>query len=164
MGARQFTDGTDPNNTLYSTNPSTTPWLRHSNSTQGVTRSLYNSLETTYNGSISTSNSTTGVEQSNASQNTWATFQPGGANSGGISFQTWNPTNEGGPSDILYFDRIIPGTGASVQIGWFTLGSDGTLTFFAEPVPDAVNTASLFAGALLLLGLLDWQRRRTLSA
>ena len=50
--------------------------------------------------------------------------------------------------------QIVPGT--------FTLSSDATLTYTAIPEPSPI--ASLFTGALLLLGLLDWQRRKTLRA
>jgi hypothetical protein len=164
VGARQFTDGTDPNNTLYSTNPNAAPWARHSNSTQGVSRSNIDSMGSGFTGSLSTTNCPTCVIQSNSATNSYASWQPGGSNSFGISFATWNPTNEGHPSDTLYLDRIIPGTGASQLLGFFNLASNGTLTYTAESVPDAVNTASLFAGALLLLGLLDWQRRKTLRA
>jgi hypothetical protein len=146
VGARQFTDGTDPNNTLYSSNPSAMPWLRHSNSTQGVTRSLIDSMGLTYDGNLSTNNCPTCIIQADSTQNSYRSFQPpGGVNSGGISFQTWNPSNQGGPPVLLYFNRIIPSTTAGLpgqSIGTLTVDSSGTLTYTAAAPPQAQSAFS----------------------
>jgi len=71
--------------------------------------------------------------------NSYASFQPGGANSGGISFQRWNPSNEGATSSLLYVSKLAPGAaGTGVVVGAFSLDSSGVLYFY----PPAAITAT----------------------
>jgi hypothetical protein len=159
VGGRLVAGGGDSMNTLYSTNPNATAWNRGSNSAQSGITSLTDSLGTTYDGNQSTANSPGGIIQMNSSANTWATFQPGGNNSGGISFQFWNPTNEGTPNQTLFFNRIVPGSGPGQLLGSFNISTDGSLTFSAVPEPSTI--ASSVAGAALLVAVMMWRRKST---
>ena len=132
-GGRQISASGDPANTLYSTNPNSNPWPRRSDTAQSFTTSLIATLGNAFSGNPPTPNNPMGLIQSAAGSNSYASFQPGGAHSGGISFQTWNPWNEGGPPMSLFFDRIIPGSGPSTLLGTFVLGCNGQLTFTAGP-------------------------------
>ena len=62
----------------------------------------------TFAGNQPSPNNPQGLVQSATSTNSYASFQPDGANSNGISFQTWNPWNEAGPANHLFFNRIAP--------------------------------------------------------
>jgi hypothetical protein len=74
-------------------------------------------------------------------QNSYATFQPRGSNSGGISYQTWNPTIEGYPSSALTFCRIIPGMGPSEILGTLSVSNTGVVMFSpGGPRPPTVAT------------------------
>src|SRR5689334_20790827 len=128
-GRTQFPGGGDPGRTLYSTNPLGMAWPRHSSSTQGVTASLLASQGIAYDGSTSTTNKPKAVVQQAQDENSYAYFQPGGAGSGGISYQTWNPTNEGYPPTTLTLCRITPGTGPSTILGTLSLSANGVVLF-----------------------------------
>lgn len=146
-GGRQVAASGDPANTLYSTDPSANPWPRHSDGLQSFTTSLIATLASHFAGNQSTANNPHGLIQNAAGIGSYASFQPGGANSGGISFQTWNPWNEGVPAATLFFDRIAPGSGPSTVLGAFTLNSSGQVTFTAatggsSPTPTATATAT----------------------
>ena len=137
-GGRQVVSGGDPANVLYSTNPVVTPWASHSVTAQSFTSSLTSALGNTFAGNNSTANNVRGLVQSAASNNSYASFQPPGANSGGISFQAWNPSNEGSPANTLYLNRIAPGACATV-LGTLTLNSSGQVNFTATLTPPPVN-------------------------
>lgn len=143
-GGRQIAGGGDPMNTLYSTNPEAEPWPRRSDTAQGATTSLIAQMANFFAGNMSTANNPFGLIQNAVSNNSYASFQPGGANSGGISFQTWNPWNEGAPSVILYFDRILPGGGGgpSQLLGSFMLTANGELFFTAAGGPSPTPSIS----------------------
>ena len=130
IGGRQIGASGDPDNALYSTNPLANPWPRRSDSAQSFTTSLITALGNTFAGNNPTSNNPQGLVQSRAGSNSYASFQPGGANSSGISFQTWNPTNEAGPANTLFFDRITPGSGTSTVLGALLLDSSGQLELY----------------------------------
>ena len=143
--------GNDPKKTLYATrqrnSPGTqsSPWLRGSDTSQGVTTSKMVSMAARYTSSTSTANSPgKGVSQDNSVSNSYASYQPGGSpfnNNGGISFAAFNPTCEGdfttGVANSvldLYrmtFDPNVVGqpTNPGDFVGTFTIASDGTLTF-----------------------------------
>jgi hypothetical protein len=159
VGGRLVASGGDVANTLYSSNPNPTAWPRRSNSSQSGTTSLTDALGTTYDGNNSTNNSDTAIIQADASTNSYRSFQPGGPNSGGISFQTWNPTNEGGPGLTLTLDRIVPSStgGSSQNLGTLQLESNGTVVFTAVPEPSSLASVGLGAG--LLVAFLFWRRR-----
>jgi hypothetical protein len=146
QGGRVVAGGGDPANVLYSTNPSADPWPRRSDTAQSFTTSLIAGMANSFAGNLSTPNNPMGLIQNASSNNSYASYQPGGENSGGISFQTWNPWNEGAPSTLLYFDRIVPGSGDSELLGRFTLSSNGVLTYSAgpggSPTPTATATAT----------------------
>src|SRR4029077_14043423 len=135
-GGRLVTGGGDVANTLYSSNPTNIPWPRRSNSSQSGTTSLPEARGTTYDGNNSTGNSDTAIIQADGSANSYASFQPGGPNSGGISYQTWNPSNEGTPGLTLTLDQIIPSStgGASQLVGTLALMDNGTVLFTAAPM------------------------------
>lgn len=147
-GGRQIAASGDPDNTLYSTNPVSTPWPRRSGTAQGFTTSLIAAMGNAFAGNLSTVNNPRGLIQNANSNNSYASYQPPGANSGGISFQTWNPWNEGPPGNPLYLNRIIPGSGASIFLGALMLSSSGEVTFTApggaspSPTPTATATAT----------------------
>jgi hypothetical protein len=159
VGGRVLANGGDVANTLYSSNPSDIPWLRRSNSSQSGTTSLTDAMGTTYDGNLSTANSPTAIIQAIGSSNSYASFQPGGVNSGGISFQTWNPKNEGGPVLTLTLDRIVPSStgGQSQDLGTLQLLTNGNVVFTAVPEPSSL--ASMGLGAGLLVAFLAWRRR-----
>lgn len=147
-GGRVIAAAGDPDNTLYSTNPSSTPWPRRSGTAQGFTTSLIAGMGSTFAGNLSTVNNPHGLIQNAASNNSYASYQPGGENSNGISFQTWNPWNEAVPGNPLYLNRIVPGSGASIFLGALMLSSSGQVTFTApggaspSPTPTATATAT----------------------
>ena len=137
-GGRQIAASGDPANVLYSTNSKSNPWPRRSDTAQSFTTSLIAALGNTFAGNNPTVNNPQGLVQSASSSNSYASFQPGGVNSGGISFLTWNPWNDAAPATTLFFNRIAPGSGASTVLGTFTLACDGTLSFtaaMAVPTP-----------------------------
>jgi hypothetical protein len=136
VGGRLVAAGGDVANTLYSSNPTNIPWPRRSNASQSGTTSLTDAMGTTYDGNLSTPNSNTAIIQQDGSANSYASFQPNGPNSGGISFQTWNPYNEGTPDMTLTFDRIVPSSsgGQSQLLGTLALMDNGTVLFTAAPM------------------------------
>jgi hypothetical protein len=164
VGGRLTASGGDVANTLYSSDPTNIPWPRRSNSSQSGTTSLTDALGTTYDGNTSTNNCPTCIIQADNSTNSYRSFQPGGPNSGGISFQTWNPTNEGTPGLTLTFDRIVPSSsgGSSQDLGTLQLMTNGTVLFTAVPEPSSLASISLGAG--LLLALMAWRRKRSNQA
>jgi hypothetical protein len=149
VGGRQIGASGDPDNTLYSTNPLPNPWPRRSDTAQSFTTSLIAGMGNAFAGNNPTANNPNGLIYSATTSNGYATFQPGGANSNGISFQTWNPSDEGVPAGILSFDRITPGSGASALLGTLVLGCTGQLTFtaVAAPTPSPTPTATATATA-----------------
>jgi len=139
-GAQDFDAGTgDPDSTLYSSNPIVTPWQTDSPSSQSITSGLVSSMGFQYGGDNSTANSDVAVIQNALQPNSYADFQPGGSQSNGISFERWQPSNEGSPGQILYFNRGAPQFPAVPYevLGWFELKSDGTVIFHApgDPTP-----------------------------
>ena len=161
VGGRVLAAGGDVANTLYSSNPSTIPWPRRSNSSQSGTTSLTDAMGTNFDGNLSTNNCPTCIIQADGSTNSYRSFQPGGPNSGGISFQTWNPTNEGTPGLTLTFDRIVPSStgGSSQDLGTLQLFANGNVLFTAVPEPSSLASISLGAG--LLVALMAWRRKRS---
>ena len=141
-GGRQIAAMGDLANTLYSTNPSSNPWPRHSDTGQGITTSLIAGMASHFAGNLSTPNNPHGLIQNANGNNSYASYQPGGANSGNISFQTWNPWNEGEPATLLYFNRIVPGSGPSTNLGALMLSSNGVLNFTAPGGPSPTPTAT----------------------
>src|SRR5262249_48281016 len=92
VGGRQVAGSGDVANTLYSTNPLYNAWPRHSDSAQAFVSSLITAMGNTFAGNNPTSNNPQGLIQNASSSNSYRSYQPGGPNSGGISFQMWNPS------------------------------------------------------------------------
>src|SRR5262249_52543954 len=91
--ASDFSTGFTDN--LWSTrNPAirSTPWPR--DFTQGQGSNAVTAVGGQYSGNPIASGTNAAVLQLTTDPNSWRSYQPGGINSQGISFQTWNPTNE----------------------------------------------------------------------
>lgn len=155
-------------NTLWSTrNPSlvSPPWPRNSDSSQSITATNIETVAGTYSGNPIATGTTSAMTQATSVANSWASWQPGGANSSGISFATWNPTNEGSTNTVLAFDSILSSNTGGLHgttLGFFTWNSDGTLTFTVVPEPETYELMAL--GAVGLVGLQILRRRRTVRA
>lgn len=139
--------GSDPLKTLYATRERTSPgtqsapWIRASDTAQGTTTNLMIGLGTTYITYGATANSPgKGVIQTNTDINSYASYQPGGDNSGpspGTSFKAFNPTIEGTfttgvAGSVLDLYRSVVKTANNQPaelVGTFTIATDGTLTF-----------------------------------
>ena len=142
--------GSDPAKTLYATReqpvPGTlsTPWLRRSDSTQGITTSKMNAMANAYAGKTSTAANPKAIIQSASAANSYASFQPGGTpeNSGpapGVSFAAFNPTIEGTfgsgtAGSVLDLVRLVPAAGADIGtaggiVGRFTLSDSGEISY-----------------------------------
>jgi len=150
VGGRLFGAGGDVNNTLYSSNPTDGTWPRRSNSSQAGTTSLTDAQGTTFDGNMSTPNCPTCIIQADGSANSYASFQPGGPNSGGISYQTWNPSNEGIPAMTLTFDRILPSSTPGLPsqlLGRLTLMNNGTVLFTAGPMAQSAFSSKVHGAA-----------------
>jgi elongation factor P hydroxylase len=154
VGAQVFAGNGDPDNTIYPSNTNIVPWNRDFDSSQSFTAGLIDSMRFAYQGLSSTANSPVALIQNVTDANSYASFQPGGVNSSGISFQTYDPTIEAGVSQSLYLDRLIPLTGLTVTPGTlegvFQISSTGTVTFTAgsgggptpTPTPTPTSTPS----------------------
>ncbi len=139
-GGRIVSGGGDPANILYSTNPSSTPWPRNPDALQSFTTSLIAAMGNNFAGNQPTANNPMGLIQNAQGSSSYAAYQPGGAHSSGISFATWNPWNEGTPNVTLFFNRIIPGSGPSEVLGFFTLSSNGLVGFTGGTTPPPTPT------------------------
>lgn len=140
VGGRQIAASGDAPNTLYSTNPDGASWPSRSDTAQGFTSSLIAAMGNTFAGNNPSPNNAMGLVQSAASSNSYASFQPGGPNSNGISFQAWNPWNEHEPAGTLFFDRIAAGA-CGTTLGSLTLSSGGVLNFSALSIPTPISIA-----------------------
>lgn len=164
ISGRFVGNGVDPDNTLYTSNPNATSFNRRSNNAQSATSTLTTQLGEAYAGNIDTVNSNGGLIQAAGGPNSYASFQPGGPNSGGISFQAFNPSNEGIPSQSLFFNRLAPSSTQNVPgqvLGSFSLDSSGNLSFQAVPEP---STYALVGAGLALFAVAARRRRRALKA
>ena len=151
-------NSTNFSNDLWSTrDPATrqTPWTPGD---QAFASNGIDSVGHTYAGQTIFTGTTSAVEQSAATPNSWTSYQPGGANSGGISFQFFNPTDEGNTDHVLAFDYVQDGAANGVQTGLFSWSSNGTVTFTVIPEPGTYRLMAL--GTLGLLGLMILRRRR----
>jgi len=158
----------DPPETLFATKAeatngtTATPWNARGSSIQTNAGSVIDSAGTGFNlGTAATNASTIAKMMVTSANNAWSDYQPGGGQSSGISFGTWNPTIEGTPSQYLdLFKMVVPTPPAVVQAGTFLgrliLNSDGSLTFVPGAIAgqstvqfdSATYTASQSAGTL----------------
>lgn len=156
-------NSTNFTNDLWSTrNPAvrSTPWTRAAN--QSEASNDIAAVGSQYSGQTIDSNTTSAIKESSSNANSWTQYQPGGGHSGGISFQFFNPTDEGNTNSVLAFDSVPEGTGSGTQLGSFSWANDGTLTFTAVPEPSTY--AMLASGGVLLGGLMFLRRRRAACA
>ena len=141
----------DPGRTLYASKAEVTygtqetPWNRGSSATQSAPAGKLMGLAGAplgYAGYSVTSNSSVAVIQTSSDSASYASYQPGGTmtNSGGVSFNYWNPSNEGGfgaGADLTALDLFRMPTGSSSllgeYLGTFTITSAGVLTFSKSP-------------------------------
>ncbi len=160
IGGSSLGLGADPANTLYTTKVSGT-WTRRSDGAQASTTSLIASLGGNYDGNTSTVNSPVGLIQNSSDQNSYASFQPGGtlANSGGISFGAFNPSNEGNPNQTLLLERLTStaNSAGQVTLGGISIGSDASVQFVPEP-----GTLGLLLPLAGLLGVVRLRRASSL--
>jgi len=153
-------------NNLWSTrNPAvrSQPWPRNFNQAIGSTN--INSTGDTYTGYVIAPGTNNAVVEGAQDANSWAFFQPGGAGSQGISFGTWNPSNEGNTNTMLAFDFIPTATAGGqlgTQLGFFSWASNGDLTFTV--IPELSTYRMMALGALGLLGAIILRRRRSARA
>ena len=157
-----FTPGTF---NLWSTrNPAVRPVPWPTNGNQAIGSTNIDSTGSTYTGYVIAPGTNNAVVEGAQDANSWAFFQPGGAGGQGISFGTWNPSNEGNTNTMLAFDFIpqTPGGGQGTQIGFFSWASNGTLSFTVIPEPSTYRMMAL--GALGLLGAMILRRRRSARA
>ncbi len=154
------------------------PWLRQSTSNQGFTSSRIETLAFFgFFGNTSTANNPNAIIQPTLGTS-WASFQPGGANTtGGTSFDTWNPTVEapgnvpfgtGIPTTRLDLFEILPDNGGlnppSTYLGTFSIDSLGNVSFDTLPIPEPSTYALLIAGGLLALFVARRQRKSNINA
>jgi hypothetical protein len=128
IGANSLGGGNDPANTVYSTRSNSIPWTRLNDGPASSVATLVSALGFTF-ADNTTSSSSNALLQNVASNNSYASFQPGGTreNSAGISFSTFAPSNEGTPKTLLYLNRLTPTSSAAgvVRFGTIGLAADG---------------------------------------
>ena len=141
------------------------PWKRGSSNTQSTPAGKLMGMAATFQTGTATVNSAVAVIQDASLNGSYASYQPGGipANSGGISFNYWNPSNEGdfgAGAGLAALDLFRMATGSSSldgeYLGTFTITSAGGLTFNTSPVPEPASLTLISA-----LGLLATRRRRS---
>jgi PEP-CTERM motif len=166
--AGDFQGGTDQ---LWSTrNPAvrSTPWPRGFDTAQSIPASDIDQVGTNYSGSTIAAGTTSAITQSASGGSSWAAFEPAppnGSGSNGISFQYFNPTNEGSTNTVLAFDSILDATAQNqvgTQLGTFSWAADGTVAFSVVPEPSTYVMCAL--GGTLLGGLMFLRRRRAIRA
>lgn len=161
----------DPGRTLYSSKAEQTfgvqetAWNRGSSATQSTPAGKLMGMAGVFQTGTVTGNSSVAVIQDASVNGSYASYQPGGiaANSGGVSFNYWNPTNEGdfgAGAGLAALDLFRMATGSSSlsgdYLGTFTITSGGVLTFNTSPVPEPASITLISA-----LGLLATRRRRS---
>ena len=171
------TVGGIPNNTLFATRPETelgiqsVPWNRIGSFSVGAPALKMGSMagesfgyaagtSATLN-QLESVNTVGGLIQDAGSGNSYASFQPGGANTtGATAFGVFSGGIEGNfgagtSGTILDMYELIPGSGPGAFLGTFQINDTGTASFTAV-VPEPSSLAIVGAGA----GLLGLLRRR----
>jgi len=161
----------DPGRTLYASKAEQTfgvqemAWNRGSSTTQSAPAGKLMGMSATFATGTVTGNSSVAVIQDASVNGSYASYQPGGiaANSGGISFSYWNPSNEGdfgAGAGLAALDLFRMQTGSSSlsgdYLGTFTVTNGGVLTFNTSPVPEPASLTLISA-----LGLMATRRRRS---
>lgn len=158
IGAQSFAGNSDPDSTIYTSNPAQTAYFRGSDSLQSSTSTLVDGMRSGYDNSSATTpgSNNKGAQQDKTGNGSYATYQSGGSQSGGngTSFQQFTPADEGQTNSTLTFDRVLSSSTAgqrSTNLGSFALASDGTLSFTAIPEPSTYATVICSGGLLLLI-------------
>ncbi len=148
----------DPANTVYATRSISVPWPQLSDGAAASATTLLSALGNTFAHNTASSAGNTLVQKV-GSNNSYASFQPGGTsqNSGGISFSTFGPSNEGTPKTLLYLDRVTPSSVATgvVRVGTVSLAASGDVTF--SPAPAVGSSQVQFEQPLATVGEQDGQ-------
>lgn len=145
----------------------TSAWKNKSSLTQSGVTSSVDSVGTNLLGYGTVGSFTNSAFEAKGSANSWASWQPGygatdGANSNGISFGYFNPTNEansasGISTTALDLFRMNPGSGNGTYEGTFTVSSNGDLSFAVVPEPSTY--AALGVGAVMIAAAVRRQRK-----
>jgi hypothetical protein len=161
-------------NTLFATRPEdmlgtqSIPWTRLSSFASGAPANKMVSMASSGLGGYSVGTSATynqlestdligGLIQNSGGPNSYASFQPGGANTVGASaFGVFSGGIEGLPTSALDMYELQPGSGNGAFLGSFQISSGGDVSFNAGAAPEPSSLAILAAGA----GLLGMLRRR----
>jgi hypothetical protein len=107
---------------------------------------------------------TSAKKLASSNANSWTNYQPGGGH-GTISFQFFNPTNEGNTSTVLAFDDVAAGsTNAGTKLGTFTWNSDGTVVWNGATAVPEPSTYAMFGLGTVLVGLIVLRRHRAARA
>lgn len=154
------TVGTDPAHTIYASNAVGT-WNTAASNVLASSDTRIQAVANAYNGKSSTINSSVGLIQNNvsvASNAAYASYQPGGANAtggaAGTSFAYFNPTIQAYSFQNLALNQLQPGTGPASVLGYFSLNSDGAITYTSVPEPTSAALGLL--GAVMMVA----RRRR----
>jgi hypothetical protein len=119
----------DPENTLYTSNPDYEPFIVGNVNEQGTPASEVSTMAYfSYMGQPVTVNSPVAIFQDTILDNSYAHFQEKG-------FDFFTDPTETTPDQPLYLNRLIPSfdQNPGERFGWFLLGSDGQVTFTADP-------------------------------
>ena len=141
--------GSDPAKLLYATRAdqaggTDNPWPQASSTSQGTTASKMLSFASGYSNLNSTANSSVGLIQNTSDSNSYASFQPGGVNTGATTAFGSGSQFVGGieatPSTALDLFRIPAINGGAVtDIGDFAFQAQGGGVFSLIFKPDSVE-------------------------
>jgi hypothetical protein len=162
---RLSTVGSDAPHTVYASKSGDssviTPW--NDAASLATPDARIATMASAYNNKASTANSSVGLIQNNvatASNNAFASFQPGGANATGasanVSFSYFNPTilasNAGGiDATTLGLFRLVSGdNNPGTAVGNFSISNGGSVSFVTA-VPEPASISLGLVGATLLM-------------
>ncbi len=166
-GATTFGDGAANPNTVWATSTSTTPW---SNSfDQSTPVSALATIGGNFGGNSSTANSSVALEEATSGAASWASFESvanggTGANSTAGSFAYFVPGVVGTTTQNLYLSQLNEGdTSAGPALGFFSIASNGQISFTAAAAPEPSTYALMILGGAALLFVSRFARRSDLA-
>lgn len=108
-----------------------------------------------YTNQTASVNAPTGLLQSVSSGASYASYQPGGANSGGINFGAWNNTeslvNANNYLDVYSLNASGNAPSGAPVSGYFSVNSSGNISYSVVPEPSTFMALAL--GTLILVTL-----------